>query len=227
VERGFFPDEGWPICRFRSACVPCSRRPRCPVTGSTRPLISRDVIRAFRSQRFTDSIAELCLESGYREVTVASVAGRAGTSRNTFYEQFANREECFFAAFERAEAAAFDQVEAACDGAAEDEDRLEAGLRALLGWVAEQPALAHVLVVESLSVGAGSLARHFEAIERFTDLLRPQFPTEVRRPAIVEESLVGGVAAILGSRLRAGGAADVPELLPQLLLFLRAPFLDV
>ncbi len=39
-------------------------------------------------------------ELGYRETNVQDVIDRAGVSRPTFYEHFANKEDCFLAAFD-------------------------------------------------------------------------------------------------------------------------------
>ena len=52
-------------------------------------------------------------EKSYALVVVADVIQRAGVSRKTFYEQLANKEECFLAAYD----AGVDQLLAAIDGA--------------------------------------------------------------------------------------------------------------
>jgi AcrR family transcriptional regulator len=41
-------------------------------------------------------------EVGYARMTVAHVIGRARVSRKTFYEIFADREDCFLAALDQA-----------------------------------------------------------------------------------------------------------------------------
>ena len=45
-------------------------------------------------------------ELGYREANVQDVIERAGVSRPTFYEHFANKEDCFLAAFDTGAGAA-------------------------------------------------------------------------------------------------------------------------
>ena len=45
-------------------------------------------------------------ELGYRETNVQDVIERAGVSRPTFYEHFTNKEDCFLAAFDTSAAAA-------------------------------------------------------------------------------------------------------------------------
>lgn len=51
---------------------------------------------AFRS-RLLSAMIESIVEDGYQNTTVADIVRRAKTSRRTFYEHFASREECFVA----------------------------------------------------------------------------------------------------------------------------------
>ncbi|MDT0406846.1 TetR/AcrR family transcriptional regulator, partial [Streptomyces edwardsiae] len=51
---------------------------------------------AFRS-RLLDAMNESIVEDGYQNTTVADIVRRAKTSRRTFYEHFASREDCFVA----------------------------------------------------------------------------------------------------------------------------------
>jgi AcrR family transcriptional regulator len=193
---------------------------------TTRPMLDPRVIASFRRRRITDAFAELCAEEGYRAITVADIVARAKSSRNTFYEEFANRDEAFLAILDAAISELFGRAEAACGAAGErPEERIEAGLRAVLDWVAEQPAAASVCLVDSLSATPESLRLYLEALTRFATLLRGNVPTEVPRPRTTEESLVGGVAAILRQRIQSGEAKRVPELLPALTIFVRAPFI--
>ena len=49
---------------------------------------------AFR-HRLLDGLAESIAERGYRDTTVADVVRNAKTSKRTFYDEFASKEECF------------------------------------------------------------------------------------------------------------------------------------
>ena len=50
--------------------------------------------QAFR-RRLLDGLAESIVAIGYRNTTVADIVRLARTSRRTFYEHFASKEECF------------------------------------------------------------------------------------------------------------------------------------
>ena len=49
---------------------------------------------AFRD-RLLDGLAASIGERGYRDTTVADIVRQARTSKRTFYDQFASKEECF------------------------------------------------------------------------------------------------------------------------------------
>lgn len=191
-----------------------------------RPMLSPEIVAGFRRRRFGDAMAALCVERGYRATTIADVISRAHTSRNTFYEHFESKDECFLEVLERGVSELFSCADAACRSA-EPEQRVEAALAAVLGWVAEEPTLAWVCFVESACATPESLRRYVSAVTDFATLLRGNVPTEVSRPATTEESLVGGVASILRFRIQNGEAQRVPELLPELSAFLRLPFIAI
>ncbi len=189
-------------------------------------MLSREFVLTFKRCRIEEALAELCLERGYRASTIADISRRAHVSRATIYEHFADKEAIFLALFERAGAELRERVESACAEAAQDsEARMRAGLNALLRWIAAEPASAWALLVESLCATPATMRRYLDGIERFTTLLASAVPSEVPRPATTEESLVGGVALLLSGLLRSGEAQRAPELAPQLLTFLRGPFL--
>ena len=196
--------------------------------GGQRPLIDPAIPLWFRRRRITDAMAELCVEEGYRAATIAKVVGRAGVSRTTVYEHFGNREEIFLASLDQSVDELLQRTEEACqDARSQERPPLEAGLGAILGWVAEEPAAAWVSLVEAFCATSSSIQRYLDALARFADLLGGVLPTEVPRPKVIEESLVGGVASILNGLLRAGEAYRAPEMLPELVTFVRAPFLKV
>jgi AcrR family transcriptional regulator len=171
-------------------------------------------------------MAELCAEQGFRATKVDHVARRAGVGRGTIYELFESREQIFIAVLDRAIPELLERAEAACRAAiASSEPGIEAGLAAVLAWVAEKPDVASACFVESLCGTPASLRRYLDAIVQFAALLHGAVPNEVPRPKTTEESLVGGVATILSGLIRAGEARRAPELLPQLTVFVGGPFL--
>jgi AcrR family transcriptional regulator len=191
-------------------------------SAGTRPLLDSSFVAGHRRRRYEKAVAEACADRGFGRITVTEIVARAHTSRNAFYEQFGNRDEAFVSAVGRGLEEAFAAVERGCAQVEEPEARLEAGLGALLGWIAMQPEIAWVCLVESFAL-PDTFSRYLAAQLRFAEMLRGALPRQL--PPGTDEALVGGVAAILSSEVRAGRTAQVPELLPNLLLFLRGPAL--
>lgn len=190
-----------------------------------RPMLSPEVIADFRRRTFTDALAELCVERGYRATTVADVVRRAKSSRNTVYEYFDNREQIFLAAQQRGTSEFLARARAADEeAAAEPLPRFEAALGAVLDWIAEEPALAWVCLVEAQCATQESFRRYHETISRLTATLESIVPSTDERVPTTEEALLGGIAHVLSQLIRSGDTARAPELLQPLAEFLCLPF---
>jgi hypothetical protein len=107
------------------------------------------------------------------------------------------------------------------------EGRTEAGLRALLEFVAAHPAAARLSLVEAPAATPASALRYQTTIENYIARLREGAPLLPGRPATLEEALVGGTAWIVQRQIRRGAATDAVELLPELTEFVISPYRDV
>jgi AcrR family transcriptional regulator len=176
-----------------------------------------------------DAMAELCAEQGYEATKIADVVRRAHVARKTLYDNFSGKEELFLAAFDTALADAEAEVAEACDAVdpADWEARTEAGLRALLEFVAAHPEASRLVLIEAPAASATAAARHEAAVEGFIVRLRAAAPPGPGRPATLEEALVGGTVWIVQRQVRRGGAAEAPDLLAELTEFLVSPYRSV
>lgn len=193
--------------------------------SNARPQLDREVILSHRRPRLAYALGEVCVEKGFRAATIDDVVSRAKATRKTINEAFSDKEEMFLALVANSEADLKSRIEAACDAAGTEEgQQLQAGLAAVLGWVAEEPVYAWNLLVEVFRVGPRPMRFYFGAVDRLATAIRAVVPAEISRPAKTEEALVGGVAAILSGLLRAGEAEHAPGLLPQLRVLFRGPY---
>jgi AcrR family transcriptional regulator len=147
-------------------------------------------------------------EQGARELSVSAIVARAGVSRRTFYELFADGEQCVLAAFEHAVQRLAGLVVPAYEAERRWQDRIRAALVALLGALEQERALGLLVVVESLAASPlvrerrqQLLARLAGAIDAGRSELRQGAPVP---SAIVAEGLAGGVCSVLHTRLLAG-----------------------
>jgi AcrR family transcriptional regulator len=193
-----------------------------------RPELPKEFIAVRKRRRIMDAMAELCAEKGYEATKIADIVRRAGVARKTLYDNFEGKEEVFLAAFDAAVEEVSARIDAACAEAGEEwVDRLAAGLRALLAFVSENPAVARLCVIEAISATPAASARYDRALQRFVELLRDNAPSETRLPDTIEETLTGGVAWILHQQIRRGEAEQALDLMPELLDFILSPYLGV
>jgi AcrR family transcriptional regulator len=172
-----------------------------------------------------DAIAELTAEQGYDATKIGDIVRRAGVARKTLYDNFEGKEEVFLATFDAAVAEATQRVEAECAKAEDWEGKVQAGLAAFLDYVAEEPALARMCMIEALSATPAATERYENAMQRFVDLTGEAVPHDERLPETIEETLVGGVAWIVYQQIRRRETEKAADLLPELAEFMLAPFL--
>lgn len=193
---------------------------------SIRPPLPREFIALHKQRRIMDALAELTAEQGYEATKISDIVKRAGVARKTLYDNFEGKEEVFLAAFDAARDEVLRRVEegsAAADG--DWQAGVEAGLAAFLAYVAEQPTLARMCMIEALSATPATTKRYEDALERFVELTRRSLPEDERLPDTIAETLVGGVAWIVYQQIRRGDAERAEDLLPELTEFMMAPYL--
>ena len=201
--------------------------------STTRPLpgrhqLSRDFIAHHQRVRIIAALALESSEQGYQQVTVADIVSRAGIARNTFYENFRSKEDCFLATQEYAMNAALERVVAAAGELSDWADRVRAGLTAFIDYVAEEPALARTCMVEALSAGPAAVEHYEKSQQAFVSLFklgRDVSPHGGDLPETLEEAIIGGIFWIVYHRLAVGEVATIPDLLPQLVEFALNPYL--
>lgn len=188
----------------------------------------REFIAQHQRARIIAALAQETAEKGYRAVTVAHIVKRAGIARNTFYENFSSKKDCFLAAQEFAMSTALERVVTAAGEIDDWPQRVRAGLTAFLIYVAEEPALARTCMVESLSAGPASVKYYEESQQAFVSLFqlgRNVSPHGGELPPTLEEALIGGVFWIVYQRLTGPEPSGIVELLPELTEFILTPYL--
>ncbi len=199
-----------------------------PPPRPARPLLPREFVAGHKRKRIMKAIAELTAENGYDATKIADIVRRAGVARKTLYENFEGKEEVFLDTFDAAVDEAIRRIEASCAEVGGGwEERVEAGLASFLGYVAEEPALARMCLIEALSATPAATQRYEDAVQRFVELARRNLPQDERLPETIEETLIGGVAWIVYQQIRRNETERVEDLLPELSEFMLAPYLGI
>lgn len=179
--------------------------------------------------RILTAMTELVRERGVAAINVGHVVGRSGVSRRTFYELFSDREDCLLAAFDQALGCAAAVVRPAYQATGPWEQRIRAGLAALLGFLDEEPAVGGLLVVDSLAAERPVLERRAKVVDALINAVhqggaRPRGGPERRPTRMVAEGAVGAVLAVIHARLSVGDLKPLVGLLNQLMGMIVLPY---
>lgn len=198
-----------------------------PLPSGRHGLPREAVVRSQRIRLLRGAI-HVAARDGYAGMTVTAVIGQASVSRKTFYELFADREDCFLAAYEHMTERALSRLHDMLAPDAPWSARLRDGLAWALDALARHPDEAQVAFVEVLAGGPHALARRDRFAERLARLLADGFeaaPRDVAIPASTPTAVVGALSELIAAQVRRGQAAQLPDALPDMLYCALAPFL--
>lgn len=172
-------------------------------------------------ERLVRAMTELAASEGYAGTSVAKVIARAGVSRPTFYEYFADREDCFLAALAGVQPRLLADVRGAVEGVA-PEHAMRAAIQALVAFAEAEPALARLAMNEPMVWAGRALDARDELIAQIAQIVEEAHERVPARTAIPDFSsrlLIGGVERQLAFHLRLG--EPVANLLEDLLDWVR------
>lgn len=192
--------------------------------------LPREVVVRSQRERMVESMIAVVALKGYTETTVADIISNAGVSRATFYEQFADKEDCFIAAYGTVMERMLSYV---AEGFVVDQSddwitQIRGGVRNLLVYLAQNPVAARVGIVEGFGAGARARDRYQQAVSSFFPFLdagRQLNPEPDRIPAHAARVIVGGVSALMFNEASAGQAEKLPQLLPEMMYMVVVPYL--
>jgi AcrR family transcriptional regulator len=188
-----------------------------------------EVVRHHVRQRILAGAARAFTAQGYRQVSVADIVRSAAIARTRFYENFASKQDCFFALYDEATEAALAVVAEACQaGERGFPERVQIGLAALVAHLEADRTLARACVVEGPAVGPPISERFERMISSFAELLRAGRDLEagIELPDTVEETVVGGLYwLIYYALLDTDPEQGLEALLPQCTEFSLIPFI--
>lgn len=204
---------------------------RAGVSGAhgppTRNVPELELVTSPKRQAILDGMLEAVGTEGYEQTSVRTVLDRTGVYRQAFYDNFADKDDCYLQAFE----AGVGQVEARVLAAAADEDgwtgQLRAGLTALLDFLEAEPDVGRALVVEVHAAGPEALAERGAVMERingFLDRAREEAAGGETPPPIAGEGIAAGIHAVIHSRLASGTDGGFRDLLPEFMYFAVLPY---
>jgi AcrR family transcriptional regulator len=172
-----------------------------PADGARLRGRAHEQVSGIQRQRLLSATAEVVAERGSGSVTVAHIVARSGVSRRTFYELFADREDCLLAALDQAIERASAAVVPTYGQGGRWRERMRRAVMALLAFLEEEPAPARLIVVEALGAGPPALARRTRIVRALIAAVeegRGELKPGSEAPALAAEGVVGAVLADQG-----------------------------
>jgi AcrR family transcriptional regulator len=192
--------------------------------------IPQELVLANQRERLLKAATSIIAERGYAALVVSEMIERAGVSRRTFYELFEDKLDCVIAANEAASERMIRTISAACASTADWPDGVASAIGAALELAAASPDEAR-LVLDSINIASdprlapsGVAAR--ESLAGLLRVGRRRFAKDAPAPlAVTEQAVIGAAMSVVGAKLLAGEADRLPDLGPELVQLILAPYL--
>lgn len=172
-------------------------------------------------ERLFAAAAAVFARMGYADASAEAISREAGMSKATFYEHFANKEECILALFDAAGAQVREAIAISTSTGESPEVRVHQGVQAFLSALVAFPDHARTLLVEIIGAGPKATERRDTILEDFADLIVRENEIAVEQygaPRLESHddayALVGAIIELCGRQLRRGIPADMLDLAP-------------
>jgi AcrR family transcriptional regulator len=191
--------------------------------------LSREFIVKNQRERIVNATASIVAEKGLSNLTIPEIAKRANVSHHTFYEMYPSKHDAFLGALKVGMHQALLVVGQAYDTHKDDWPQgVAAGLRALLHYLASEPAHSHLILVDTFAASPEATATREEGLHAFASYLQPgyQYASKERAvPGIAPEAIAGGIWQVLHHYAGDERTGELPILAPQLIYAALTPFL--
>jgi TetR/AcrR family transcriptional regulator len=172
-------------------------------------------------RRMCGAMIEAVAANGYGRTSVKQVLTLAGVSRRAFYEQFANKQECFLATLQLIADQALEHIATSYRSAEGTlEQRLGAALTTFADVVRRNGNGARLMLVDAPSAGPAGWERLTETLTVFEERLAASFahaPEAAPLPEPVARAIVGGLRRVAFVRLLERRTEEMPELVGDML----------
>jgi AcrR family transcriptional regulator len=181
--------------------------------------LSRAEVAGSQRERMLRAMADAMAERGYVGTPVAEIIRRAGVSRETFYQQFSSKQDCFVAALEDALGRLGYALNAAIEVDGEPIERYDRMVGIYLEALALEPATARLFLIEIYAAGPEVMRRRVELQQQFVDGLVQIFGAHTERGRFACQALMAATISMATTYIASGDT--------KALRALRAPLVDL
>ncbi len=175
---------------------------------------------------FIETVADL----GYNATSLEAILARTGIDEETFHRHFADKEECFLAAWDYVTRRARPRALAAYESRDTWVEQMRAVGEEIYDYATKHPAHARIIYVEGPAAGERARQRVASTLEVFTELIdrgRCELDDPDSLTRATAEGLAGAVYEQAGVLLMRGADEEIPQLVPQLMFAVVLPYLGI
>jgi AcrR family transcriptional regulator len=181
-----------------------------------------EVRLSVQRRRLFEAAAAVFARVGYADASAEGISREAGMSKATFYEHFANKEECILALFDEAATEAMRAMVGEADSEpASYEQRIRGGVHAFLEVLTQYPESAQTVLVEIIGAGPRAAERRDAILDLFAEGLvrdNKRMAERFGAPRFASKddafAIVGAIVELVSRQLRTGVPEDVRALEP-------------
>lgn len=191
--------------------------------------LPREQVITSQRERLLSAVTDLAAEQGAHDTTIQDLLARAGVSRGSFYEIFANKNDCLLYAYDTHLARAEAQIVAAyLNPDLHGIEALRAAIAALLEWMINWPAAAQLCTAEIVSAGPEAIEhRNERKAAAEAAIARALAQIHSQPDAIITRGILAGVEQLIHSQVADGQAHRLAnaenDLLSWILTYDRSP----
>jgi AcrR family transcriptional regulator len=190
--------------------------------------ISRSFVVHSQRERILDAVANLAAAKGYADLTIPEIVQEAAVSVQAFYEHFSGKEDAFLVAYEVGHRRALVTFERAFDSQQDWPNAIRAGLQALFGFFAAEPAFAHCALVDAPSASDRAAALLLQGTASYEPMFAAGFQeadAEDPPPEIAAQAVVASLHELCFAHVAKERARELADLVPEGTFIALAPFI--
>lgn len=188
--------------------------------------LSRAEVEAAQRERIFTAMADAMAERGYVATPVAEIIRRAGVSRETFYQQFTSKQDCFLAAYDWATEALRSGFAAGLAADGTPLERFGTLLASYLAALAEEPRRSRLFLVETWAAGTDVLLRRLAVQREAADALAEVLGARDEQDRFACEALLAAVVQLVTAQVVLDDPAGLAALHPRLVALAASLFPD-
>jgi len=196
---------------------------------SGRHSLSREQVVESQRLRMLAAVAECIMQYGYVDTTVEKIIKKSRVSRETFYQQFKNKQDCFIQSLDLASqilraTVAADYVKLPKNTRLNFEQIARAVLTSYFTALIENKPYARLFLVDVWAAGQAAIDKRIEVNKAFVEFVTAMLNAKTEEERFACEVLTGAISSLVTFRVGANDFDSLLDLVDPLILVIKKLF---